>query len=76
MSQTAHRGRFRHTPEAMASRPFSWAEYNRDFDARMDALKQSVAEYERLSAEMTAARLSMIRDVSDMLGLDQGEGAQ
>ena len=54
-----------------ASKPFCWEDWNRDMDARYDAVRQSIAEYERLSAEIAEAHRSMVQDVTDMLA---GEG--
>lgn len=49
---------------------FDWDEYNRQFDAKMNALRQSLAECEAVDAAIAQAGRDMARDVRKIVGDD------
>ena len=49
---------------------FDWDEYNRQFDAKMNALRQALAECAAVDAAITRAGRDMARDVRAIMGDD------
>lgn len=47
---------------------FDWDDWNRQFDAKMNALKQSLAEVDRIETAIAEANINMARDLRGMLG--------
>lgn len=47
---------------------FDWDEYNRQFDARMNALRQSIAECAAVDEAIAQAGRDMARDVRAIIG--------
>lgn len=52
--------------DASATR-FDWDEWQRDFDAKMNAFRQSLDEYNAIEAAIAQARIDMARDIRGML---------